>query len=113
MINPETVEEAVRREYGDGYEYGWKELPEKGDTSTLLIDGEEFEFEVVENTTSYEYPGGYDAHDYPDHVQRIVLHFPGTGMFFLKTGVYQSFLGTNWEELKGVTPRQQTITVWE
>lgn len=114
MINPETVEQAVRNEFDPGHtsEYAWSDVPESGSFS-LTIDGELQSVEVVENTTTYEFPDGYSAYDYPTHSQRIVLHMEGTGQFFLKESTYRSHDGRDWSPLKGVTPKTVTVTTWE
>jgi hypothetical protein len=114
MINPETVEAAIRKEFGDGWGDGyhaWSEVPSSG-SFTLNIDGCEHSVEVLENTTRYEFSDGY-TDGYPEHHKQIVLHVEGTGLFFLKKGFYLSFDGTHWEDLVAVTPREQTVVVYE
>jgi hypothetical protein len=107
----EAIEKAIQDEFGDGYAYGWVETPETGKFTVTPKGSFEIELEVIEHVTEYEFSDSYS--EYPAKDTRIVLK-DELGSYFLKTGRYESFIGSDWSiPLREVTPTTKTIIVYE
>jgi hypothetical protein len=101
------IEKAIVGEFD-----GWYDFPESPGTKfTVTPEGShEIELEVIEYTTAYD---STDSYDYPAIDKRIVLK-DEFGSYFLKTGSYESFVGSDWSiPLREVTPTTKTTIVYE
>jgi hypothetical protein len=97
----EDALEAVVDEKGESINYVWDELNYYID-SPLVVDGDEYPFEVVEQDGSGSW--GYETSTV----------FKVGDQLFRKTGYYQSHYGNDWDgPLREVREGAKTVRVWE